>query len=102
MADVAHTPRTIGQIVDETLEPSPMQKLRKRIFGNYSFLAGLLIILIIFAIALLAPLLAPHDPYETNLANRLTNPQLDPYGKIPEFKYCAAKIGDLRSVEAAE
>ena len=48
MADVAHTPRTIGQIVDETLEPSPMQKLRKRIFGNYSFLAGLLIILIIF------------------------------------------------------
>ena len=33
-------------------------------------------------------------------ANRLTNPQLDPYGKIPEFKYCAAKIGDLQSVEA--
>ena len=25
-------------------------------------------------------------------ANRLTNPRLDPYGKIPEFKYCAAKI----------
>ena len=25
-------------------------------------------------------------------ANKLTNPQLDPYGKIPEFKYCAANI----------
>ena len=25
-------------------------------------------------------------------ANRLTNPKLDPFGKIPEFKYCAAKI----------
>ena len=25
-------------------------------------------------------------------ANKLTNPQLDPYGKIPEFKYCAAKV----------
>jgi formate dehydrogenase major subunit len=25
-------------------------------------------------------------------ANILTNPQLDPYGKIPEFKFCAAKI----------
>jgi len=22
----------------------------------------------------------------------LTNPMLDPYGKIPEFKYCAAKV----------
>jgi formate dehydrogenase major subunit len=25
-------------------------------------------------------------------ANFLTNPQLDPFGKIPEFKYCAARI----------
>ena len=25
-------------------------------------------------------------------ANVLTNPKLDPYGKIPEFKYCAARI----------
>ena len=25
-------------------------------------------------------------------ANKLTNPQLDPFGKIPEFKYCAAQV----------
>ncbi len=25
-------------------------------------------------------------------ANRLTNPQLDPFGKIPEFKFCAARV----------
>ena len=25
-------------------------------------------------------------------ANLLTNPALDPYGKIPEFKFCAASI----------
>ncbi|MGZ9112834.1 MAG: molybdopterin dinucleotide binding domain-containing protein, partial [Rhodoplanes sp.] len=25
-------------------------------------------------------------------ANLLTNPQLDPFGKIPEFKFCAARI----------
>ncbi|MFQ5971336.1 MAG: formate dehydrogenase subunit alpha [Alphaproteobacteria bacterium] len=25
-------------------------------------------------------------------ANLLTNPQLDPYGKIPEFKFCAARV----------
>jgi len=25
-------------------------------------------------------------------ANLLTNPALDPFGKIPEFKYCAARV----------
>ncbi|MCA9639010.1 MAG: nitrite reductase, partial [Myxococcales bacterium] len=25
-------------------------------------------------------------------ANRLTNPVLDPYGKIPEFKFCAVRM----------
>ncbi|MGN6772478.1 MAG: formate dehydrogenase subunit alpha [Rhizobiaceae bacterium] len=36
-------------------------------------------------------------------ANRLTNPMLDPYGKIPEFKYCAARVAALsRHTEAAE
>ena len=37
-------------------------------------------------------------------ANRLTNPMLDPYGKIPEFKYCAARVSALAETvtEAAE
>ena len=30
--------------------------------------------------------------FEEAAANVLTNPQLDPFGKIPEFKYCAARI----------
>jgi len=30
--------------------------------------------------------------YAEAAANILTNPQLDPYGKIPEFKYCAARV----------
>ncbi|MCH9852310.1 MAG: hypothetical protein K0U45_02270, partial [Alphaproteobacteria bacterium] len=25
-------------------------------------------------------------------ANMLTNPKLDPFGKIPEFKFCAANV----------
>ena len=36
-------------------------------------------------------------------ANVLTNPQLDPFGKIPEFKFCAARIEPAEAVhEAAE
>jgi formate dehydrogenase major subunit len=34
-------------------------------------------------------------------ANVLTNPQLDPFGKIPEFKFCAARIEPVLT-EAAE
>jgi formate dehydrogenase major subunit len=30
--------------------------------------------------------------YAEAAANLLTNPALDPYGKIPEFKYCAARV----------
>ncbi len=35
-------------------------------------------------------------------ANMLTNPQLDPMGKIPEFKYCAAKVEKAEMAAAAE
>ena len=35
-------------------------------------------------------------------ANKLTNPQLDPYGKIPEFKFCAVKVEKAEEKVAAE
>jgi formate dehydrogenase major subunit len=35
-------------------------------------------------------------------ANMLTNPQLDPFGKIPEFKFCAAKVEKIEAYAAAE
>jgi formate dehydrogenase major subunit len=40
--------------------------------------------------------------YAEAAANILTNPQLDPFGKIPEFKYCAARIDAVREAVAAE
>ena len=30
--------------------------------------------------------------YYEAAANKLTNPALDPFGKIPEFKYCAVRV----------
>ena len=30
--------------------------------------------------------------YVEAAANLLTNPKLDPFGKIPEFKYCAVRV----------
>jgi formate dehydrogenase major subunit len=41
--------------------------------------------------------------YVEAAANILTNPALDPFGKIPEFKFCAAKVEAIGpQLEAAE
>lgn len=40
--------------------------------------------------------------YAEAAANMLTNPQLDPFGKIPEFKFCAARVEKVADMVAAE
>ena len=40
--------------------------------------------------------------YAEAAANVLTNPQLDPFGKIPEYKFCAAKVEPVVIPAAAE
>jgi formate dehydrogenase major subunit len=40
--------------------------------------------------------------YAEAAANLLTNPALDPFGKIPEFKYCAARVERIEARQAAE
>jgi formate dehydrogenase major subunit len=40
--------------------------------------------------------------YAEAAANVLTNPQLDPFGKIPEYKFCAARVEPVAVPVAAE
>jgi formate dehydrogenase major subunit len=40
--------------------------------------------------------------YAEAAANVLTNPQLDPFGKIPEYKFCAARVEPVRVGAAGE
>jgi formate dehydrogenase major subunit len=40
--------------------------------------------------------------YAEAAANLLTNPALDPTGKIPEFKFCAARVSPAARAEAGE
>jgi formate dehydrogenase major subunit len=40
--------------------------------------------------------------YAEAAANLLTNPALDPFGKIPEFKFCAVKVTRVETSVAAE
>ncbi|MGB1006098.1 MAG: ABC transporter permease [Thalassobaculaceae bacterium] len=74
MSDMSLSPFRGQQTAEEILEPSPMSKLRRRFFKNHSFLIGAVILVLILLCALLAPLLAPHDPYDQDLARRLINP----------------------------
>jgi formate dehydrogenase major subunit len=39
--------------------------------------------------------------YAEAAANLLTNAALDPFGKIPEFKYCAVKLSLLAQAQMA-
>ena len=58
----------------EILEPSPAALMRRRAFSHYGFIFGGGFLLFIGVIALAAPLIAPHDPYDQNLAQRLIPP----------------------------
>jgi len=60
--------------VEEIVGPTPGQILRRRIFGHRGLMIGGGILLGILLIALLAPVIAPHDPYAQTLGKRLLPP----------------------------
>jgi peptide/nickel transport system permease protein len=60
--------------IDRILAPTAGTLLRRRVFGHAGFMIGLAVVLLILAVALLAPLLAPYDPYDQDLAQRLISP----------------------------
>lgn len=59
---------------EAVLEPSPWALMGRRILGHWGFLLGALVLGAMLAMALLAPVLAPHDPYQQDLARRLIGP----------------------------
>ena len=61
-------------IAEQILEPSPGAKLRRRIFGHAGVTIGAGVLLIIIAVALLAPVLAPYDPLDQDLTRRVIPP----------------------------
>lgn len=59
---------------EDIVGPTPGQQMRRRIFGHYGLLFGGSILLIMFLMAILAPVLAPHDPYMQELLARMKQP----------------------------
>jgi peptide/nickel transport system permease protein len=73
MAETA-LPRAGMPAPAEVLAPSPGALLRRRIFRHWGLMIGGGILLTIVVMALAAPLIAPHDPYDQLLARKLIPP----------------------------
>ncbi|MCY4454306.1 MAG: ABC transporter permease [Immundisolibacterales bacterium] len=56
------------------LEPSPGALLRRRVFGHAGLLIGCTVLSVIILIALFAPWIAPHDPFDQVLDRKLIPP----------------------------
>jgi peptide/nickel transport system permease protein len=61
-------------LTDELVAPSPGALLRRRVLGHTGLLIGAGVLAAVVFMALAAPLLAPHDPYDQDLARRLIPP----------------------------
>ena len=85
------------QTAEEILEPSPLSKLRKRIFRNYSFLIGAIILILILLVAILAPVFEAlgwiQDPYAQDLGKRLQNPFWHEMKVDPDHVFGTDKVG---------
>ena len=64
----------------EVVFPSPGQIMRWRMFRHKGLIFGGCVLILVFLMALLAPTLAPHDPYHQNLAQRMIPPIWDEHG----------------------
>jgi peptide/nickel transport system permease protein len=56
------------------LAPSAGTIVRRRVFGHAGLMIGATVLIAIVLMALLAPILAPHDPYAQDLSRRLIPP----------------------------
>lgn len=61
-------------LADELVAPSPGALLRRRVLGHTGLLIGAGVLAAVVLMALAAPLLAPYDPYDQDLARRLIPP----------------------------
>lgn len=65
---------THDRLLDEITGPTPGQMLRKRVFGHQGLLFGAIVVILLTLVAVLAPWLAPHDPYAQSMMTRMEPP----------------------------
>jgi peptide/nickel transport system permease protein len=58
----------------EVIFPTPGQIMRRRMFKHKGFIFGGGVLILVLLMAVLAPIIAPHDPYHQELSQRLIPP----------------------------
>jgi len=71
---------------------SPISGVKSRVLRHKGMMIGSTIVVLVVLIAILAPLIAPHDPYHQDLLNRL-KPQFGTHVE-PGSIYLAQTIWD--------
>jgi len=62
-------------VLEDVPPPRPEWKRIVRVFWRRKLaVVGLAILIVMILVAIFAPLIAPYDPYETNIANKLASP----------------------------
>jgi peptide/nickel transport system permease protein len=64
----------------ETLAPSPRALMRRRALSHPGLLVGAGFLVVVTLAAILAPWVAPHDPYAQDLSRRMADPLWGPNG----------------------
>jgi peptide/nickel transport system permease protein len=59
---------------EEIVGPTPMQMLRRRVFRHQGLMIGSIVLAVMVVLAVLAPLIATHDPYTQDLLARMKPP----------------------------
>ncbi|MEX1663159.1 ABC transporter permease [Thioclava sp. 15-R06ZXC-3] len=75
MAELDMAGQKLGDpLLEEISGPSPRQILRKRALGHLGLIFGVSVVALLLAVAIFAPLLAPHSPYAQSLGERMLRP----------------------------
>jgi len=64
----------------EVVIPTPGQVMRMRMRRHKGFIAGAICVLLVFMMAIFAPVLTPYNPYTQHLSERLIPPVWDARG----------------------
>jgi peptide/nickel transport system permease protein len=76
------TANAVGAMADDIIDLTPKERMIQKARGHLGFQFGAFVIVTFALIAILAPLVAPHDPYVQNLSNRLVSPVWSETGSL--------------------
>ena len=74
MNALTSTAKAVAAMADDIIDLTPKERMIRKAKSHLGFQFGAFIVVTFALMAILAPLIVPHDPYVQNLSNRLLSP----------------------------